>query len=186
MEGALYVRCSFCSETAPKVPKTTSTRCDFAAQNLTPRQFTKTECGEYWRKIKENISRTVFLENQTLILDTKGTLFCFFVSRLLGPRVCGRQEETKTKKTHWAREGAVVGYHWAREGALHARHTAKTHTEHERVQFWVPLNTRGGLTRTPHSEKHTLSTRGCSFEYHWTRGGALKGTKARTRTEETL
>ena len=25
--------------------------------------------------------------------------------------------------------------------------TKKRHTEHERVQFWVPLNTRGGLTR---------------------------------------
>ena len=27
-------------------------------------------------------------------------------------------------------------------GALHARHTAKTHTEHEKVQFWVPMDTR--------------------------------------------
>ena len=42
----------------------------------------------------------------------------------------------------------------------------KKHTEHERVQVWVLLNTRGGLTRTPHGKKHTLNTRGCSFEYH--------------------
>ena len=63
----------------------------------------------------------------------------FFVSRLLGPRVCGREEKKKRKKKH---------------------------TEHERVQFLVPLNTRGGLTRPPHGSKHTLNTRGCSFEYH--------------------
>ena len=31
---------------------------------------------------------------------------------------------------------------------------------------WVPLNTRGGLTRTPHGKKQTLDARGCSFEYH--------------------
>ena len=44
--------------------------------------------------------------------------------------------------------------------AAGSKKTAKKHTEHERVKFWVPLNTRGGLTRTPH--------------------GALKCTKART------
>ena len=67
---------------------------------------------------------------------TKATLF-FFFSRLLGPRVCGRQKKKRKKKQ----------------------------TEHERVQVWVPLNTRGCLIRTPH--------------------GALKGTKAHTRTEKT-
>ena len=63
----------------------------------------------------------------------------------------------------------------------------------ERLQFWVPLNTRGGLTRTSHG-KIT----------HWTREGALLSTteheampythatrctqrwKAHTRTEKTL
>ena len=66
----------------------------------------------------------------------KATLF--FVSRLLGPRVCGRQEK-KTKKNTLSPRGC---------------------------SFWVPLNTREGLTRTPHGKKHTLNTRGCSFEYH--------------------
>ena len=58
-------------------------------------------------------------------------------------------EKKKEKKTHWTREGAVLGYHWTREGALHARHTAK----------------------------HTLNTRGCSFEYQWTREGATRLTQ---------
>ena len=44
--------------------------------------------------------------------------------------------------------------------------TKKKHTEHERCSFWVPLKTRGCLTRTTHGKKHTLNTRGCSFEYH--------------------
>ena len=46
----------------------------------------------------------------------------FFVSRLLGPRVCGRQEKKNEKKTLSTRG----------------------------CSFRVPLNTRGCLTRTPH------------------------------------
>ena len=49
----------------------------------------------------------------------------------------------------------------------------KKHTEHEMVQFLGTTEHERGLTRTPHGEKHTLNTTGCSFEYHWKREGAL-------------
>ena len=55
-----------------------------------------------------------------------------FVSRLLGHRVCGRQEK-KTKKQH---------------------------IEHERVQVLGTTEHERGLTRTPLGKKHTLNTRG--------------------------
>ena len=74
--------------------------------------------------------------------DLGHSFFCFSLTRASCMRPAGK----KTKKTHWAREGAVFGYQWTREDALHARHTAKnTHwtregavlstTEHERVPY---------------------------------------------------
>ena len=56
-------------------------------------------------------------------------------------------------------------------------------TEHERVQFLgTTVHERGPYTHTT-QQKHTLNTRGCLTR---TSHGALKGTKAHTRTEKTL
>ena len=66
-------------------------------------------------------------------LTTKGTLF--FVSRLLGPRVCGRQEN-KTKKKLTEHERVQFLGTTEHEMMPHTHATRqKPHTEHERVQF---------------------------------------------------
>ena len=70
----------------------------------------------------------------------------FFVSRLFGPRVCGRQEKKRKKNTLSTRGCSFWVPLNTRGGALHARHMAKnTHwtregavlstTEHERVPY---------------------------------------------------
>ena len=41
----------------------------------------------------------------------------------------------------------------------------KKHTEHERVQFWGTTEHERGALHARHTAKHTLNTRGCSFEY---------------------
>ena len=42
----------------------------------------------------------------------------------------------------------------------------KKHTEHERVQFLgTTEHERGPYTHATQLKKHTLNTRGCSFEY---------------------
>ena len=46
------------------------------------------------------------------------------------------------------------------------RPAAKKHTEHEREQFWgTTEHGRGPYTHATW-KKHTLNTKGCSFEYH--------------------
>ena len=89
-------------------------------------------------------------------------LFCFSLTRASCMRPAGKNR----KKTLSTRECSFLGTTEPERGPYTHATWQKTHTEHERVQFWVPLNTRGCLTRTPH--------------------GALEGTKARTRTEKTL
>ena len=91
----------------------------------------------------------------------------FFVSRLVGGRVCGRQRQQKANKTHTEQERVQF-----RGTAEHERGPCAHATREKialntrRCSFGIPLNTRGHLTTTPH--------------------GALKGTKARARTEKTL
>ena len=75
--------------------------------------------------------------------DIVDIFFCFSLTR---GRVCGRQQKKSKQKNILYTRGC---------------------------RFEVPLNTRWGLTRTPHGKKHTLNASECSFEYHWTREGTL-------------
>ena len=76
----------------------------------------------------------------------------FFVSRLLEPRVCGRQEEKKNEK-HTEDERVQFLGTTEHERGPYTHATRKKHTLNTRgCSFGVPLNTRGGLTRTPHGK----------------------------------
>ena len=72
-----------------------------------------------------------------LKLGCKGTLFLFFVSRLLGPRVCGRQEK-KRKKTHWAREGAVLSTNEHERGPHGGLKCIKARSRTEKTLYTLP------------------------------------------------
>ena len=68
--------------------------------------------------------------------SVRGVFFCF-VSRLLG-----------------------VVY------AADSKKNVKKHTDHERVQFWGTTEHERGPYTHATRQKHTLDTRGNSFEYH--------------------